>query len=367
MFIGRGLSLEACRAAQAERRAANTATAAASVAAAAAAASTAAAAAAAPTKSASSASSPLITIMASTSPPKCPVLPDGRALMAAFVGMDKDRFSSMFADDVQVLCASGSDCKIHPGAGHVDESFHQCMNCALKFHSCITCSGVRFADWISAAAAREMLSQYGQEKFDHYKDDFPSSQLELCSYCQKSIALSIDVGRSCGAAVITITAVPATAAGDAMGTAGGDLLSSEEHYKKNHNLLKILMGMCHGLKNEEDSDIVIFDKDPWASMKVSTYHPSLLELKNEVKRRSKILIAIATKKGKQLSKKDNPSLGHWTMLNCQNWLETSAITDPSDVPFLCSEMQARLIVATKAMEQKQSEEQKLLQYDDGNN
>ena len=117
--------------------------------------------------------------MASTSPPKCPVLPDGGALTAAFVGMDKDRFSSMFADDVQVLCAY--DCKIHPGAGPVDESFHMCMNCALKFHSCITCSGVRFADWIYAASAREMLSQCGQEKFDHYKDDFFLSPLELCT------------------------------------------------------------------------------------------------------------------------------------------------------------------------------------------
>ena len=64
MYIGQGLSLEAHRAAQAERRAANTATAAAPAAAAAAAASTPAAAAAA-TESASSASSPLITIMVS--------------------------------------------------------------------------------------------------------------------------------------------------------------------------------------------------------------------------------------------------------------------------------------------------------------
>jgi hypothetical protein len=181
VYIGQGLSLEACRAAQAERQAADTATAAPSAVAAAAVASTPAAAAAA-TKSASSVSSPLITIMSSTSPPKCPVLPDGLALTAAFVGMDKDRFSSVFANDVQVLCASGSDCKIHPGAGPVDESFHRCMNCDLKFHSCITCSGVRFADWISAASAREMLSQYGQEKFDRYKNDFSSSPLELCSY-----------------------------------------------------------------------------------------------------------------------------------------------------------------------------------------
>jgi hypothetical protein len=149
-----------------------------------------------------------------------------------------------------------------------------------------------------------MLSQYGQEKFDHYKDDFSLSPLELCSYCQKSIALSIHVGRSCGAAAITVTAAPATAAGDVMGTAGGDLLSSEEHCKKNHNLLKILVAMCHGLKNEDDSDVVVLDKDPWALMKASMYCPSLLELKIEVKRRSKTLLA--TKKGKQLSKKYNP-------------------------------------------------------------
>ena len=80
----------------------------------------------------------------------------------------------MFADDVQVLYASGSDCKIHPGAGPVDESFRQ-----------------------------------------------------------------------------------STAAGDVIGTAGGDLLSSEEHYKKNYNSLKILVAMCRGLKNEDDSDIVV--------------------------------------------------------------------------------------------------------------
>ena len=204
----------------------------------------------------------------------------------------------MFAEDVQVLCTSGSDCKVHPGAGLVNLSIHWCMNCTLKFYSCITCSGVRFSDWISSAAAcaRGTLSQYGQEKFDRYKDDFSSLPLELCSYCQKSIALSIDEGHSCGAAVVTVTAAPATAAVDVMGTASDDLLSSEEHYKKNQNLLKILVAMCHGLKNEDNSDLVNFDKDPWASLKVSTYRPSLAEFKNEVRQRSKILIA--TKKGK---------------------------------------------------------------------
>jgi hypothetical protein len=70
-----------------------------------------------------------------------------------------------------------SDCNVHPGAGPVGESFYCCMNCTIKFHSCITCSGVQFGDWISpvllhAASSVSTLSQCGQENFDHYKDVF---------------------------------------------------------------------------------------------------------------------------------------------------------------------------------------------------
>ena len=79
MFIGQGLSLEACHAAQAERQAANTATAAASAAAAAAAESTAAAAA---TERALSASQPLFALsppveMDSIASPPTPASADG--------------------------------------------------------------------------------------------------------------------------------------------------------------------------------------------------------------------------------------------------------------------------------------------------
>jgi hypothetical protein len=51
---------------------------------------------------------------------------------------------------------------------------------------------------------------------------------------------------------------------------------------------------------------------------------------------------------------------------CQKWLKTFAITTPSDVIFLCPEMQAQLKVVAAAVEQKKSEEQKLLCHDDGN-
>jgi hypothetical protein len=47
--------------------------------------------------------------------------------------------------------------------------------------------------------------------------------------------------------------------------------------------------------------------------------------------------------------------------------QTFPITNPSDVIFLCSEMQVRLKVTAVAGEQNRSEEQMLLSHDDGNN
>ena len=58
-------------------------------------------------------------IMVSELPPNCPTLLDGRILTATLVGMDKDRFSSMFLDGIQVRCASGSSCNIHASADSV--------------------------------------------------------------------------------------------------------------------------------------------------------------------------------------------------------------------------------------------------------
>jgi hypothetical protein len=187
------------------------------------------------------------------------------------------------------------------------------MNCTLKFHSCITCSGVRFADWLSGAAAgREfsvlMLLQYGQEKFNLYKDDFSSLPLELCLYCQKSIARGIDANSS--------------PAGDETGTSveGISVDSADfaptckEHYQNNNNSLRILVAMCHGLKNNDGSDIVDLDKEPWASLKVLMYRPNLGKWRNEIRRRARI--NIATKQPSKVSKKDNPLSNQWTITKC---------------------------------------------------
>jgi hypothetical protein len=89
--------------------------------------------------------------------------------------------------------------------------------------------------------------------------------------------------------------------------------------------------MCHGLKNNDGSDIVDLDKEPWASLTVSMYRPNLVKWRNEIRRKARI--NIATKQPSKVSKKDNPSPNQWTITKCQQWLETFPITNPSDVIF----------------------------------
>ena len=334
--------------------------------------------------------------MVSALPPDCPTLPDGRVLTAALVGMDEGRFSSMFLDGIQVRCASGSSCNVHAGADSVENSPHRCMNCALRFHSCITCSGSRFGDWYSVAVGggflKSMLSDYGQEKFDQYSDNLSSSPLELCSYCKSSLSLSMDALCSSDGADDTLAkasgdTAPAKSSGDthfseASGEDHGGIAnnsvpcaesdniiglapSSDQHYKNNNNSLRMLAVMCRGIKNSDGVEMVDFDVDPWNSLNKSTYRPSSAEWRSEVRRRSKA--NIAAKRGSKLSKKDNPSPSQWTIPRCQFWLDSHPILDESDVAFLRSEIQLRLDVAKKAVEQKKSEEQKLRASDVGNN
>ncbi len=96
-----------------------------------------------------------------------------------------------------------------------------------------------------------------------------SLPLELCLYCQKSIALGVNTNPGL--------------AGDVRGTSvegisvdsAGFAPTCEEHYQNNNYWLKIIVMMCLGLKNKDGSDLVNLDKDLWASLKISMYCPSL--------------------------------------------------------------------------------------------
>jgi hypothetical protein len=123
--------------------------------------------------------------------------------------------------------------------------------------------------------------------------------------------------------------------------------------------------MRHGLKNKDTSDLVNLDKDPWALLKVLMYRPNLGKWRNEIRRRARI--NITTKQSIKVSKQDNPSSNQWTITKCQQWLEAFPITNPSDVIFICSEMQVRLKVTAVAVEQKRCKEKRLQNHDDGNN
>jgi hypothetical protein len=72
-------------------------------------------------------------------------------LTAALVGMDKDRFNSMFLDGIQVRCASGSSCNVHAGADSVENSPHRDYNNT-------TISLARWRATKSAMAARAMAT-----------------------------------------------------------------------------------------------------------------------------------------------------------------------------------------------------------------
>ncbi len=163
--------------------------------------------------------------MVSELPPDCPALLDGCIQTHVLDGMDKDRFYSLFLDGVQIHCASGAKCNIHPGASPVDESPHRCMNCALKFHSCITCGGSPFGDWlclpINEGFSCQMLSLYGQERFAAYKDDL-LSPLEISFYCQDNLCLNIEAS----------VARAETACGENP-VNNGSLPTAELHYKAN--------------------------------------------------------------------------------------------------------------------------------------
>jgi hypothetical protein len=219
----------------------------------------------------------------------------------------------MFLDGIQVRCTSGSSCNDHAGADSVENSPHHCMNCTLKFHSCITCSGSHFGDWYLAVAEggflKLMLFEYGQEKYDQYSNDLSSLPLELCLYCKSSLSLNMNALCSSNGATATLAKASsdtthAKASGDTtlakassddhggitnnsipcadMVGINGVALSSEQHYNNSNNSLIILAVMCCGIKTDDGGEIVDFDVDPWKSLKGTTYRPSLLEWRSEV-------------------------------------------------------------------------------------
>ncbi len=93
----------------------------------------------------------------------------------------------------------------------------------------------------------------------------------MCDICQDRVNREIKGGPAGD--------VMGTSVDSAVGTSvdSVNLASSKDHYKDNNNSLKILAVMCHGLKNEDNSDLINFIKDPWQSLKVTTYRPSLVE------------------------------------------------------------------------------------------
>jgi hypothetical protein len=105
-------------------------------------------------------------IMLSELPPDCPTLPDGASSRLHLLGWTRIDSARMYLDGIQVRCVSGSSCNVHVGADSVEKSPHRCMKCALKFHSCITCSGSCFGHWYLVVTKGGFLVMTGVHYFN---------------------------------------------------------------------------------------------------------------------------------------------------------------------------------------------------------
>jgi len=99
--------------------------------------------------------------------------------------MEEGLFRSFFDVDgiTQMKCASGHHCT---NPLPVNGSNHRCMNCGLKFHSCLTCSVVMLDDYLSdknLGFEPTMLPLYGQVRLSKSSTD----QFTICPPCQERL------------------------------------------------------------------------------------------------------------------------------------------------------------------------------------
>ena len=147
----------------------------------------------------------------------------------------------------------------------------------------------------------EPLSEHGCTLFVRWCNYYTCQGLRRYYTCQASGNTTLAKASSDDHGGIANNSFPCADSDNIIGV----VLSSEQHFKNNNNSLRILVVRCCGIKTNDGSEIVDFNVDPWKSLKITTYRPILLEWRSEVWWRLKI--NIATKRGRKLSKKDNPS------------------------------------------------------------
>jgi hypothetical protein len=140
---------------------------------------------------------------------------------------------------------------------------------------------------------------------------------------------------------------------------------AENYYKKEGSSLKLLVAMCHGLRDNGDDNNLVLDltANPWKSLPVMQIRPSREFYANEVLRRCASMPAAASDDGgggKKNKKKVGPRPKQWSLSKIQEWLEDHPILNSVDISFLKQEVASRKEVLEAARKEEEEDNARLV-------
>jgi hypothetical protein len=129
---------------------------------------------------------------------------------------------------------------------------------------------------------------------------------------------------------------------------------AENYYKKEGSSLKMLVAMCHDLRDGDGDDNLVLDltMDPWKSVPVMQDRPSRDFYAKEVLRRC---AQVRTSDSGAKNKKVGPRPKQWNLSKILEWLEEHPISDPADISFLKREVASRKEVLEAAQKEEEEE------------
>ena len=142
-----------------------------------------------------------------------------------------------------------------------------------------------------------------------------------------------------------------------LGTVSESANCAENYYKTEGSSLRVLVAMCHGLRDGDGDDknlVLDLTANPWKSVPVMQIRPSRELYGKEVLRRC-VEQATTTNKNKKVG----PRPKQWSVSKIQEWLEEHPISDPADISFLKREVASRKEVLEAAQKEEEEENARL--------
>lgn len=152
----------------------------------------------------------------------------------------------------------------------------------------------------------------------------------------------------------------ATAAATAANTEHSDKCLSEIYLDTKDHKSYELFAVCRGIKDGDGNLIADYNIFPW-SHKRTSYKPKVTLYRDEIDRRYLAYDAPPPPDDGSRSPRDpnKPYSKKWTVAQCEEWLDTHAISEPDDVTYLTTCVAALKLIAQAAFDATALEEQLL--------